>query len=125
MQLGAAEIEDRFAPESLDAVVSCLALSEMSPDEQDYALRAAYMCLAPEGALVIADETAPKGGMSRLVYRLRRLPLAAATYLLTQTTTRPLDGLCQRVQAAGFSIVSTQPMWSGGFLIVHAVKAGP
>jgi demethylmenaquinone methyltransferase/2-methoxy-6-polyprenyl-1,4-benzoquinol methylase len=123
VQLGAAEITDRFAAESLDAVVSCLALSEMSPEEQDYALRAAFSCLVPGGALVIADETIPEGRFSRLAYRLRRLPVAAATYLLTQTTTRPLRGLCQRVQAAGFSIASTERMWSGGFLILHARKA--
>ena len=123
VQLGAAEIEDRFAAGSLDAVVSCLAMSEMSPEEQDYALHAAYSCLVTGGALVIADETTPEGGMSRVAYRLRRLPVVAATYLLTQTTTRPMRGLCRRVQTAGFSIVSTERMWSGSFLIVHAVKA--
>jgi ubiquinone/menaquinone biosynthesis C-methylase UbiE len=122
VQLGAAEIEDRFAAESLDAVVSCLALSEMSPDEQDYALHAAYVCLVPGGVLVIADETTPETGISRLAHRLRRLPVAAATYLLTQTTTRPIHGLSRRVRAAGFSIVSTQRMWSGSFLVVHATK---
>jgi len=124
VQLGAAEIEDRFAPGSLDAVVSCLALSEMSPEEQDYVLRTVNTCLVPGGALVIADETLPEGSLSRLAYHLRRLPVAAATYLLTQTTTRPLRGLRQRVRAAGFSIVSMERMWSGRFLILHARKAG-
>lgn len=123
VQIGAAEIEDRFPEGSLDAVVSCLAMSEMSPDEQDYALRAAYSCLVPGGALVIADETTPEGGISRLAYRLRRLPVMVATYVLTQTTTRPVQGLCERVRAAGFSILSAERMWSGSFLIVHAVKA--
>jgi ubiquinone/menaquinone biosynthesis C-methylase UbiE len=122
LELGAAEIEDRFAQESFDAVVSCLAMSEMSPDEQDYALRAAYRCLVSGGALVIADETLPEGWLPRLAYRLWRLPVAAATYLLTQTTTRPLRGLCQRVQAAGFSLLSAERMWSGSFLVIHAVK---
>jgi ubiquinone/menaquinone biosynthesis C-methylase UbiE len=123
MQLGAAEIEDRFAAESLDGVVSCLAMSEMSPEEQDYALHAANVCLVPGGVLVIADETAPEGGVARLAYRLRRLPVAAATYLFTQTTTRPIHDLCRRVREAGFSIVSTQRMWSDSFLVVHATKA--
>jgi demethylmenaquinone methyltransferase/2-methoxy-6-polyprenyl-1,4-benzoquinol methylase len=123
LQLGAAEIEDRFAAGSLEAVVSCLAMSEMSPEEQDYALHAANSCLLPGGALVIADETTPEGGISRLAYRLRRLPVVAATYLLTQATTRPVRGLCRRVRAAGFSIVSAERIWSGSFLIVHAVKA--
>ena len=100
-------------------------MSEMSPEEQDYALHAANVCLVPGGVLVIADETTPEGGISRLAYQLRRLLVAAATYLLTQTTTRLIHGLCQRVQAAGFSIVSTQRMWSGGFLVLHAIKAHP
>ena len=60
LELGAAEIEDRFAAESFDVVVSCLAMSEMSPDEQDYALHVAYSRLVPGGALVIADETLPE-----------------------------------------------------------------
>ncbi len=123
VQLGVAEIADRFAAASLDAVVSCLAMSEMSPEEQDYALRVAYSCLVPGGALVIADETTPEGGLSRLAYRLWRLLVATATYLLTQTTTRPLRGLPERVEDAGFSIISAERMWSGSFLIVHAVKA--
>ncbi len=72
LQLGAAEIEDRFAEGSFDAVVFCLAMSEMSAEEQDYALHVAYSRLAPGGALVIADETMPEGAVSRLVYRLWR-----------------------------------------------------
>lgn len=125
VQLSAAEIEDRFPAGSLDAVVSCLAMSEMSSEEQDYVLRVVHSRLVAGGALVVADETAPEGVMANLAYRLRRLPVAATTYLLTQTTTRPLHGLGPRVQKAGFSIVSTEPMWSGSFLIVHAVKVAP
>ncbi len=122
LELGAAEIEDRFATGSLDAVVSCLTMSEMSPDEQDYALRAAYSRLAPGGVIVIAYETTPRGRLSRLAYWLWRAPVAAAAYLLTQTTTRPVRDLCERVRTAGFSRVEEERMWSGSFLIVHGVK---
>ena len=122
LELGAAEIEDRFAEGSFDAVVCCLAMSEMSPDERDYTLHAARARLAPGGALVIADETMPENGLSRLVYRLRRLPMAAAAYLLTQTTTQPVRGLRQRAKAAGFSAIEVERMWSGSFLIIHAIR---
>jgi ubiquinone/menaquinone biosynthesis C-methylase UbiE len=122
LELGAAEIEDHFPPESLDAVVTCLAMSEMSADEQDYALRVAYSCLKPGGAIVIADETIPKGTFARMLYWLRRVPVAVATYLLTQTTTRPVRDLERRVRAAGFSGVKAEPMWSGSFLIVHGAR---
>ena len=97
-------------------------MSEMSPEEQDYVLHLAHSRLVPGGAIVIADETLPESSPSRLAYRLWRLPSAVATYLLTQTTTRPVRDLRQRVQAAGFADVAEERMWSGSFLIVHGVK---
>jgi ubiquinone/menaquinone biosynthesis C-methylase UbiE len=123
VELGAAEIEDRFAEASLDAVVSCLAMSELSEAEQDYALRVAYARLVPGGATVIADETVPEGAAARLAAWLRRLPVALATYLLTQTATRPVRGLARRLRQAGFADVEAERMWSDGFVIVHGVKA--
>jgi ubiquinone/menaquinone biosynthesis C-methylase UbiE len=122
VELGAAEIEDRFAVESLDAVVSCLAMSELSPAEQDHALRTVYSRLVPGGMVVLADETTPESALARWIARLRRLPIAAATYLLTQTTTRPVRDLARRVRAAGFSDVMEERMWSGTFLVVRGVK---
>ncbi len=122
LELGAAEIEDRFGPESLDAVVSCLAMSELSAEEQEYVLRVAYTRLLPGGEIVIADETLPGSGLSRVAYRLRRLPLVAATYLLTQTTTRPVARLAERVRAAGFSEVREERVAGNSMIIVYAVK---
>lgn len=122
LELGAAEIEDRFAPESLDAAMACLSMSEMSPDEQDYVLRVVFSRLAPGGVMVIGDETTPEGPVARLAYDLARLPLAAVTYLLTQATTRPVVGLAQRLRDAGFFDVEEERMWSGAFIIVRGVK---
>lgn len=122
LQLDAAEIEDRFAKSSLDAVVSCLAMSEMSPEEQDYVLRAAFSRLKPGGRIVIADETLPEGGFARLAYRLWRWPLAVATYLLTQTTTQPIRNIGCRLHAAGFTELKEERLWSNSFLITHGVK---
>lgn len=119
-ELGAAEIEDAFTPESLDAVVSCLCFSELSPDEQDYALRTALERLRPGGRLVIADEVAPRGVAARWWYRLRRVPLAAVTYALTQTRTRAVDGLATRVAAAGFTDVEERREAGGDFAVVTA-----
>lgn len=122
MELAAAEIEDRFPEGSLDAVVSCLAMSELSPEEQDHELRIAYSRLVPGGLLVIADETTPAGALPRLVYQLRRLPVVVATYLLTQTATRPVNALAERVTAAGFSRVTEERLWSDSFVIVRALR---
>lgn len=122
LELGAAEIGDHFAETSLDAVVACLTMSELSPEEQSYALRLAHSRLVPGGMIVIADETLPQGRLSRLAYWLWRLPLVALTYLLTQTTTQPLRDLRAQLRAAGFIDIVEERMWSGGFLIVHALK---
>ena len=45
LELGAMEIEDRFAEGSFEAAVSCLAFSELSPDERRYVLRVALRLL--------------------------------------------------------------------------------
>lgn len=122
LELGVAEVEDRFPAESVDAVVSCLMMSELSPEEQDYSLRIALTRLVPGGEILIADETLPRGGLARLGYRLRRFPRVLATYLLTQTTTRPVGDLAGRLRGAGFSEVQEQRPWSGGFVLVHGLR---
>jgi ubiquinone/menaquinone biosynthesis C-methylase UbiE len=122
LELDAAEIQGRVPEESLDAVVSCLAFSELSPEEQTYVLRVAFSRLKPGGELVIADEAASGGAFGRAWRGLRRLPLVLLTYLLTQTTTRPVSGLAERVRAAGFARVEQTELWSGSFLFLHAAR---
>ena len=85
------ELEDEIAPGSFDAVVSSLAMSELLPEERAYALRQARAALAPGGRLLLADEAAPVGAVQRLVWRLRRLPWATLTLLLTGQRTQPMD----------------------------------
>jgi ubiquinone/menaquinone biosynthesis C-methylase UbiE len=125
LQLAAAELEDRFAEQSFDAIVSCLTMSEMSEEEQDYTLEIAYTRLVPGGVIVIADECAPENPLRRLFYRLKRLPVAVATYLLTQAMTRPVSGLGERLRAAGFLNVEEERMLSDTFLIVSGTRDAP
>jgi len=100
--LGIAEIEDRFPAESFDAVIACLVFSELSEDEREYALHRIKNVLAPGGDLVIADEVPPDGAVGRFLHSATRLPLVVVTWLLTQTTTRPVAGLVGLVRGAGF-----------------------
>ena len=122
VELGAAEIEDRFGPESFDAIVSCLAMSEISPDEGDYVLRMALSRLVPGGIIVIGDETLPEGAFARWAYRLWRLPVVVLTYLLTQTTTRPVVDIEKRLRGAGFVGVTSERLWSGSFVIAQGTR---
>jgi ubiquinone/menaquinone biosynthesis C-methylase UbiE len=122
LELGIAEIEDKLAESSFDAVVSCLLFSELSDDEQAYALQIARSRLVPGGALVIADETRPATPAARAWYQLRRFPLAALTYLLTQTSTQPVEHLAARIRNAGFGQLEERRLWGDTFLIVYAVR---
>lgn len=124
LQISAIEIEDHVAKKSLDAVVSCLTFSELSPAEQSYTLATAHSRLKPGGRLVIADEIQPPPGLGRLWHRLKRLPLVVLTYILTQTTTRPVEDLAGQVRAAGFTRLEVTSLWSGSFQIISAQKGG-
>lgn len=105
IELGAAELEDRFAPASFDAAVACLSFSEMAPQERSYVLERVHRLLRPGGRFALADEIEPETTFGRVVYRLRRWPFAAAALLVTQTTTRPLPDPTGLFQAAGFAEV--------------------
>jgi demethylmenaquinone methyltransferase/2-methoxy-6-polyprenyl-1,4-benzoquinol methylase len=118
IELGAMELEDRFVPDSFDAIVSCLAFSELSPDERAYVLRVALRLLHPGGSLVIADEVPPRHRAARVWRRVRRLPVVFMTWALTQTSTHPVEGLADAVRAAGFADVVEERLARDDFAIV-------
>jgi ubiquinone/menaquinone biosynthesis C-methylase UbiE len=118
VELGAMELEDRFAEASFDAIVSCLMLSELLPEEQAYVLAAARSRLRPGGTIVVGDETRPATRGARIRRFLRRLPAVLWTYLLTQTTTRPVVDLGAKLRAAGFAQVSEERQ-PGDFVIAQ------
>jgi demethylmenaquinone methyltransferase/2-methoxy-6-polyprenyl-1,4-benzoquinol methylase len=118
LQLSAAEIEDRFEPSSFDAITACLVFSELSPDERAYTLAICQTRLRPGGDLVLADEVVPASAARRFLHHLGRMPIAALTYLLTQTTTRAVRGLAEAVRAAGYVDVDEQLPWAD-FAIVR------
>jgi demethylmenaquinone methyltransferase/2-methoxy-6-polyprenyl-1,4-benzoquinol methylase len=113
---------DKLADESFDLVMSTLVFSELSRDEQEYALRHAHRVLKAGGRLAVADEVRPCGFAERLAHAAVRIPLLIVTFLLTQTTTRPVAGLAERVAAAGFRVESMQMSALGSFLSLVAVK---
>ena len=92
--------------------------SELSPDEQAYTLATALTRLRPGGDLVLADEVVSASAARRFLLRIARTPVAALTYLLTQTTTRAVRGLADSVRAAGYVDVDEQRPWAD-FAIVR------
>jgi ubiquinone/menaquinone biosynthesis C-methylase UbiE len=118
IDLGLAEIEDRFGPDSFDGVTACLLLSELSADERSYLLTVAGSRLAPGGDLVVADEVVPASWPARVLYHLGRLPQAIAAHLVAQTTTRPVADLVEQLVDAGFIEVEEQRVLAD-FTVVH------
>jgi ubiquinone/menaquinone biosynthesis C-methylase UbiE len=122
LELGVAEIAGKINEKTQDAVVSCLTFSELTPDEQTYALSTVYSCLKPGGAIVIADEVVPEDAFHRFQHRLVNLPLVLITYILTQTTTHPLNNPIRMLQKAGFANIETKSLWSDSFMIMRAFR---
>ena len=106
-EMGVAEL-DAEPEATFDVVMSGLCFSELSPDERRYALRQARRLLKPGGLLLLADETLPDTLGRKLAHWAIRIPLAALTYLLTQTTTHAVPDLPDLVRAGGFRIEQTR-----------------
>jgi ubiquinone/menaquinone biosynthesis C-methylase UbiE len=124
IELGAMEIEDRIEPESIDAAVACLVVSELLEEERDYVLRTVYRSLRPGGTFVIADEVMSRHRVRAFLQSLRRLPAVVVTYLLTLNTTRPVVGTIAAMEAAGFEDVSETRLESDDFAIYQGIRPG-
>jgi ubiquinone/menaquinone biosynthesis C-methylase UbiE len=113
---------DRFADTSFDVVISTLAFSELSVDEQAYALDHAHRILRAGGLLAIADEARPTTFGKRLLHNIVRLPLLAVTFAITQTTTHAVQGLGDRIRTAGFVVEKEERSALDSFLYLIAKK---
>ncbi len=123
-EMGVAELESED-PESYDIAISGLCFSELSADELDYALRQSRTFLKPGGLLLIADEVSPKPFFKKVLNGLMRIPLVIITYLLTQTTTRAVKDLPEKINAAGFIIDSIKLNPMENFIELVARKPQP
>ena len=121
VERGIAELDDE-PPEGYDAVMSGLCLSELSGDEVRFVFTQAERLLRPGALLLIADETVPPGIFRKGVSYLVRLPLVMLTYIMTQTTTRSIRGLPEKLESSGFTIKSCNRYLMGSLIEVVGVK---
>jgi ubiquinone/menaquinone biosynthesis C-methylase UbiE len=121
-QVAITGLEREFPAGSFDAVVCCLVLSELTGTEERYALDVFCRLLRPGGTLVVADEVAPGSPGRRLWYRATRLPMAAVTYVLTQTTTHAARELERKLADRGLEAVETVRRQGRSFQIVRGRK---
>lgn len=122
-EMSAVDLDEAFPEGSFDVVVSSLAFSELSEDEQRFVLRECHRLLRDGGRLVVADEVVPRRWSVRLLNRVLRLPLVLLTYVFTQTTTRAVVGLEERIAGAGFAIRSVERSLLGALELVVAGKS--
>ena len=92
--------------ESYDAVMSGLCFSELSEEELTYTLKEIKRILKPDGILLVADEVKPKGIINILLHWLIKIPLVAITYIITQTTTKAVKALPEKIEKEGLIIES-------------------
>jgi len=118
---GAAELgseESNF----YNAVTSGLCFSELTEDEQIYTLKEIMRLSKPGGFLLIADEVKPKNPFKKFIVRLLRILLVLITYLITQTTTQAVKNLHEKINNAGFNILSINKSRLDNFVWIVAQK---
>jgi ubiquinone/menaquinone biosynthesis C-methylase UbiE len=120
-EMGIAEL-DREKAESYNAVMSGLCFSELTEDELTYTLGQVERILKPGGLLLVADEVVPANNAIRILNWLARLPLLVITYVVTQTISRAVRDLPQKVKTAGLSIEKLRLNRMGNFIELVAVK---
>ena len=101
-RIDALTMDHHFGPQTFDIIVSSLVFSELSSLSQEHVLRLCHGLLKPEGSLLILDEVEPARYGGRLLSRLLRAPLRMITWLLTRTTTRPLEDFIPKLARSGF-----------------------
>lgn len=123
VEMGVVEL-DKEEVESFEVVMSGLCFSELTKDELRFTLKELRRILKAGGLLLIADEVRPTRIYKRILVWLLRIWLRLVVFIFTQTSTRALVSLPEKVREAGFDIVSVKLNKSETFLELIARKPG-
>jgi demethylmenaquinone methyltransferase/2-methoxy-6-polyprenyl-1,4-benzoquinol methylase len=122
IEMGVAELGEE-KDESYDVVMSGLCFSELSDDELEFTLKEIRRILRNGGMLLVADEVVPESNVKRIVSWIVRFPFVLIAYILTQTTTKPVRNLKEKIERAGFKIELARWNKLGNFVEILARKA--
>lgn len=118
---GIAELDDEESSR-FDAVLSGLFFSELSDLELEFCLREVWRILKPGGLLLVADETRPRSSVKKILNALLRFVLKFYVYLRTGQTTRALIRFPDRLERAGFQVISCRLNKRGNMIDVVAKR---
>jgi len=121
IEIGVAEL-DVFEKNTFDVVMSGLCFSELSQDELSYALNLNSSILKPNGLLLVADEIKSKNILKRIINFIIRIPLVVITYILTQTTSKAIANLEEKITKEHFVIKSVKKNRLENFIELVAVN---
>lgn len=102
-EMGIAELGNE-KEESFDVVMSGLCFSELTEEELRFTLREIRRLLKPRGLLLVIDEVKPRKIFKRILIWLPRALLKTIVYLLTQSTTRAIKNLPEKIKESGLQI---------------------
>ena len=102
-EMGIAELGEE-KEESFDVVMSGLCFSELTKDELCFTLKEIRRLLRPRGLLLVIDEVKPRKIFKRILIWLPRALLKTIVYLLTQSTTRAIKNLPEKIKESGLQI---------------------
>jgi ubiquinone/menaquinone biosynthesis C-methylase UbiE/NAD-dependent dihydropyrimidine dehydrogenase PreA subunit len=120
---GVVEIDSLFDENSFDLITSTHVMSELYAEERQWALKELFRILKPDGKLLVVSEVRPQQFLKRALYYALRFPLALITYLICQTSTKPVGNSAGEMRQAGFEITEERYSFLESLLTVVAKKS--
>jgi demethylmenaquinone methyltransferase/2-methoxy-6-polyprenyl-1,4-benzoquinol methylase len=121
IEMGIAEL-DSFEQGSFNVIMSGLCFSELSDDEIMFSLQQIERILNSDGVFLLVDEIKSRSTVKRVINWFIRIPLILITYILTQTTTKAVKDIEQKISESGLEIKSRKTNFLDNFAQYIIIK---